>query len=151
MYETLLRPHEVTQVPALEPVTRIAERLKRAEVRREEKRLRQIANNALLTSNKRKRDAGEAEEEDMVDGDVSKRIKVEVDEVEDDIAISQEPESIPVPIQEEEERPVAEKMDSSRVLTEVRGHTSYLTFACLVPFASIAGQESTSTSEEDVS
>ena len=44
MYETLLRPHQVDAVPALTPIGAVGERLKQAEARREEKRLRQIAN-----------------------------------------------------------------------------------------------------------
>ena len=44
MYETLLRPHQVDAAPPLTPIGVVSEKLKQAEARREEKRLRQIAN-----------------------------------------------------------------------------------------------------------
>ena len=44
MYETLLRPHHVDAAPALTPIGAVGARLKQSEARREEKRLRQIAN-----------------------------------------------------------------------------------------------------------
>ena len=43
MYETLLRPHQVDAVPPLVSVAAVGAQLKKAEARREEKRLRQIA------------------------------------------------------------------------------------------------------------
>jgi tRNA (adenine57-N1/adenine58-N1)-methyltransferase len=47
MYETLQRPHDVSQIPALPSVREAAEKLKQSEQRREEKRLRQIAQNKV--------------------------------------------------------------------------------------------------------
>ena len=55
MYETLIRPHQVDAVPALPPIGHISEKLKKAEQKREEKRLRQIANPRAAAAGKRKR------------------------------------------------------------------------------------------------
>src|ERR1700761_3378959 len=43
MYETLVRSHDVSQVPVLQTVAEVSDRLKSAEAVREVKRLRQIA------------------------------------------------------------------------------------------------------------
>ena len=43
MYETLLRPIDVSHVPTLRPISFVTERLKQAERKREDKRLKQIA------------------------------------------------------------------------------------------------------------
>ncbi|KAJ8454303.1 hypothetical protein ONZ51_g13105 [Trametes cubensis] len=64
MYETLLRPHQVDTTPALEPIGAVAARLKQAEARREEKRLRQIAHARLgIERRAAKRKAGEEEDD----------------------------------------------------------------------------------------
>lgn len=180
MYETLLRPHEVAQVPQLQSIEKVSEKLKDAEKRREEKRLRQIANNkarlaATATtgaepvsptsgiSAKRKRDndndelpSDESTLPDLDPGDAppdTKRAKadeggegieaevdavtasVQVDmikaaDVEGKLAVDESRMAItafssPVP---------SSRISVSNALPEVRGHTSYLTFAVLVPF-----------------
>ena len=59
MYETLVRPIEVFQIPPLQPISIVSEKLKKSELKREDKRLRQIAANkaaAAAASAKRKRD-----------------------------------------------------------------------------------------------
>jgi len=128
MFETLIRPQEVSPVPAPRNISEITKSLKDAEAKREEKRLQQIANGKPVTS-KRKRDDGDDEEEDMVDEGVAsnKRVKTEGAVTTTDDA--------PAPVGEIEtplELP-EEKAVYSRVLPEVRGHTSYLTFASLLP------------------
>ncbi|KAI5994867.1 tRNA methyltransferase complex GCD14 subunit-domain-containing protein [Pisolithus marmoratus] len=57
MYETLLRPHEVQQLPTPLPLSSVIDKLKRLEKFREEKRLRQIAN----SKRKREGDSGTSE------------------------------------------------------------------------------------------
>ncbi|TFK33042.1 tRNA methyltransferase complex GCD14 subunit [Crucibulum laeve] len=142
MYETLLRPHEVSLVPTLQPIAEVSEKLKKAEAKREEKRLQQIAaNKTRSASMKRKREGGTEEDEDEAE---SKRVKTD-----DEDAGSKEESSSHLMTREsvemlvdEEATPMASrapslappgKMSVSKALPEVRGHTSYLTFACLVP------------------
>ncbi|CCM04913.1 uncharacterized protein FIBRA_07110 [Fibroporia radiculosa] len=150
MYETLSRPHQVDLAPALLPISEVGERLKRAEQRREEKRLRQIAN-ARAAAGKRKR-TGEGEDNDAdAAGIAGKRHKMGGD---GDLKGS-EPEqapatfdSDPAPAKSEElpsvsasppgavaSSPAADKIGLSKAFPEVRGHTSYLTFACLLPLS----------------
>ena len=64
MYETLLRPHQVDAAPRLTPIGAVADKLKASEARREEKRLRQIAN-ARAGAERR---AAKRKAEDMEDG-----------------------------------------------------------------------------------
>ena len=177
MYETLLRPHEVYNSPPLQDITSIGEKLKTAETRREELRLKQIAANrasasaagstlyssssssAGLTTNrgtaaqKRKREEEEVNgaEEEAVDkmvvvvdeqdlhpeegGEVEpKRVRLDDEE---DVVLD---DSVPTPIA----RPttnVSVRMGVSKASPEVRGHTSYLTFACLIPFKPAVKEE----------
>ncbi|KAH7925570.1 tRNA methyltransferase complex GCD14 subunit [Leucogyrophana mollusca] len=133
MYETLLRPHDVHQIPAALSLSEIIDRLKKSELKREEKRLRQIAN-----SSKRKRD-------DSVDGvdqeEGGKKVKREggaggkLEEEPEVLDTTVEPVKVvfeghmgttPAPGQ-------VSKVNVSKAIQEVRGHTSYLTFARLVP------------------
>ena len=57
MYETLLRPHDVHQLPPLPTVEEISDKLKKAEVKREEKRLKQVE------ASRRAREAAESDSE----------------------------------------------------------------------------------------
>jgi len=149
MYETLLRPQDVNQIPSLQHISEVSEKLKQAEQKREEKRLRQIAagrsKGGDVHGAKRKRD-GDAEQELTEADDMSiKRVKTvdedsgapqdndtrsllpqEIDFLKDPVGSSQLTPS-PVP---------AAKINVSKALSEVRGHTSYLTFACLLPMTS---------------
>jgi tRNA (adenine57-N1/adenine58-N1)-methyltransferase catalytic subunit len=150
MYETLLRPHEVNTLPALQSVSEVAERLKKAEQKREDKRLRQIASSKLKTGDKRKRE-GNGEE---TDGSVSaKKVKSDDDdlvELQDDVITPTIPEGsamaaetlapfdfTPIP---------SSKVNLSKAMPEVRGHTSYLTFACLLPESGTAVEDSIASS-----
>ena len=97
MYETFVRPIEVFQIPPLQPISIVSERLKRSELKREDKRLRQIAANKAATaaaSAKCKRDAVVADGgvDGSLDADTelphgagqtgrtSKRVKTKVDD-----------------------------------------------------------------------
>ena len=188
MYETLVRPIEVFQIPILQPISVVSEKLKRSELKREDKRLKQIAaNKAAAASAKRKRDAvgddvdGSLNSTKLADGtgqtgNTSKRVKTEEDDSfpmaeEDDDSVPQMKEeqdirmgveitviggpstsafslieaagpttttfSMPtsdvvtdIPTSTATTPPA--KINISKALPEVRGHTSYLTFACLI-------------------
>ncbi|KAK0202069.1 tRNA methyltransferase complex subunit Cpd1 [Desarmillaria ectypa] len=121
MYETLLRPHDVSQIPALPSIHDAAEKLKRAELRREEKRLKQIAQ-GQRTKRKREDDSADPDELEVKRAktdDVTEEISVRTDEIPQDLAAPNN------------------KFSVSKVMSEVRGHTSYLTFACLLPDISL--------------
>lgn len=178
MYETLLRPHEVYNYPPLQDITSIGEKLKTAEARREELRLKQIASNrssALAAAanstlystspsssgpttsrgtaaQKRKREEEEVNgaEEEAVDkmvvvvdeqdlqpqeegvGEVEPK-RVRLDDEEDVVLDDAVPTSIARPTPTSTN--VSVRMGVSKASPEVRGHTSYLTFACLIPFS----------------
>ncbi|KAJ3747589.1 tRNA methyltransferase complex subunit Cpd1 [Lentinula detonsa] len=180
MYETLLRPYDIQQTPALPTIADLSHKLKQSELRREEKRLKQIASghrggsedenngkklprvsasgagyessSSLSFGEKRKREGAEGENEEMLTGEPTggKRAKTE----EEDVVVvvddtqSSTPGDVPmtdVPLLLKVERSTGEeksempslvqpmKINLSKVMPEVRGHTSYLTFACLLP------------------
>ncbi|TDL22160.1 GCD14-domain-containing protein [Rickenella mellea] len=168
MYETLLRPHEVHQIPKLQAVGEISDKLKRAEIQREEKRLKQIASakkrSEALGKGKRKRDGLEDEtptkgDPTMDDAEASKRLRVESDGVDEPMIISEDvcddltmPEPATTNISSHTTEPAivlteaklreqseplhganSARVTMSKVMYEVRGHTSYLTFALLLP------------------
>jgi len=192
MYETLMRPHEASQVPPLKSVRQVGEELKDMAVRREERRLRQIASSAASRAKRKREEAGDEPDLDEAQEDSSlKRIKTgegegdktstakvgagirKGDDDHDGSASSNagtnlnfatDPEAATDPI-EYPDGPAGEgarpnrrvghdsvngsnsvsgddgsggHLNVSRVFPEVRGHTSYLTFACLVPFHSDA-------------
>ncbi|KAN0074607.1 tRNA methyltransferase complex GCD14 subunit domain containing protein [Tylopilus felleus] len=172
MYETLLRPHEVQQLPPPRPLSQVIDKLKRMERYREEKRQRQIAN-----AGKRKRDevdmvepiaTGTGEQQQTgstaltaaagsgTEGGAEKRARVGTAQA------SIAPGLSPAEINDESMREGSKreivmtpalsedavtsavagpsrvqgptKQNLSKVSPDVRGHTSYLTFARLVPF-----------------
>jgi tRNA (adenine57-N1/adenine58-N1)-methyltransferase len=196
MFETLLRPMDVTSTPSLPSINDVTARLKAAEVKREDKRLRQIAQNrereakeakeafakaqnegeVLGSSVKRKQDdddeakggdEGEVEKkrvktsngvgEMQVDGDrpavpVISTTQITLSQVLGPTststslpAASSTPAlpsatptpapTAPAPVPSTSSKPPAGKISVSKALPEVRGHTSYLTFATLVPYA----------------
>lgn len=158
MYETLLRPHQVDAVPALPSISQVSERLKKSEQKREEKRLRQIAKSRAMAAGKRKRPDGVDDGDgDRAEGSVGKRPKTDD---EDDVMHNEE-EQLPragdqhpgasAPIGSEEvalpatAAEMPKKTTISKTFAEVRGHTSYLTFACLLPaslHAQVPGSQS---------
>ena len=156
MYETLLRPHEVSHAPGLVQIGTVAEKLKQQERNREDKRQRQIAASRARRHTMEKR---EREREDdnnaggVVDRDPdchepdAKKAKTSapsdddrpapdvVMEIDEDLgdqppaaakgAGSAMPPPLPAPT------PAIQVL--SRHSKEVRGHTSFLTLACLLP------------------
>ena len=192
MYETLMRPHEVTQIPSLKSVRRVGEELKGMAVRREERRLRQIASSAASRAKRKREEAGdELDSGEVLEDSSLKRVKtgegeggetsttnvgaeirIDDDDYDDGVKtnastnlnVATDPEVATVPI-EYSDRLAGESvrpsrgvgsadtngsnsiggdsgsgghLNVSRIFPEVRGHTSYLTFACLVPFPSDA-------------
>ena len=190
MYETLMRPHEVNQIPSLKSVRQVGEELKDMAVRREERRLRQIASSAASRAKRKREEAGDESELDEVQEDASlKRVKTsggeegktstamvgaEIRKGDDDyegglstnpstnLNFATDPEAATDPIEysdgltgegarhnrragpahvvglNSDDSGSDRHLNVSKVFPEVRGHTSYLTFACLVPFPSDA-------------
>jgi len=186
MYETLMRPHEASQIPSLKSVRQVGEELKDMAVRREERRLRQIASSAASRAKRKREEAGDEVDLGEVQEDASlKRVKINEGkeegetssakvgaEIRDDyddgvntnastnLNFATDPEAATGPIEYSDglagggERPNqragsanlngpnligggngnGQHLNVSKVFPEVRGHTSYLTFACLVPF-----------------
>lgn len=169
MYETLLRPHEVQQLPPPRPLSQVIDKLKGMERYREEKRQRQIAN-----AGKRKRDAGEPtagirmgmgmgmgmeagmEMEEHIgtemEGTSEKRARVAAVQASiaparglaegyDENLIEESRRETVLPFEDAATSAVAgpsqvdvpSKLNLAKVSPDVRGHTSYLTFARLVP------------------
>jgi tRNA (adenine57-N1/adenine58-N1)-methyltransferase len=124
MFETLLRPHEVHQL-SLQPLTQAVEKLKKLEQKREDKRQHQIAR-----TSKRKRDDLPETDTDNVGG---KRLRTQ-ESTEEDVGIRDVPNAVVDPGQSANQ-PSPIKISVSKVAPDVRGHTSYLTFARLVPTA----------------
>ena len=177
MYETLIRTHDVSHVPALTPIGEISEKLTQAERKREEKRLKQIA------TNKRKREGEDLQEqerghdaEEVDEPSGSKRVKTDEEDTsitdvcappdteprlmdieprgdastsmdtEADTGIAAFPTastSTPPALMSGPSHTPAKKISVSKVFSEVRGHTSYLTFACLQPFTPAVAKSST--------
>ena len=183
MYETLMRPHEVSQIPSLKSVRQVGEELKDMAVRREERRLRQIASSAASRAKRKREEAGEDIDLGEVQEDASlKRVKTgegkpstanvgaEIrggdedcdDGVKPNVGANLNLATDPIEYSdglagggENPNRRVGSvdvnrsssvggdsgggrHLNVSKVFPEVRGHTSYLTFACLVPFHSDA-------------
>jgi tRNA (adenine57-N1/adenine58-N1)-methyltransferase len=189
MYETLMRPHEVSQIPSLKSVRQVGEELKDMAVRREERRLRQIASSAASRAKRKREEAGDEPDLGEVQEDASsKRVKTGEGESgktsttkvgagirkgDDDhdgantnagtnLNFATDPEAATDPIEYSDglagggARPnrwvgfanvegpnsisggSGRHLNVSNVFPEVRGHTSYLTFACLVPSPSDA-------------
>jgi len=187
-----MRPHEVTQMPSLKSVRQAGEELKDMAVRREERRLRQIASSAASRAKRKREEAGdelglgevqedaslkrvktgEGEGEETSTAKVGAEIRIDDDDYDDGVKanassnlnFATDPEVATDPI-EYSDRLGGERvrpnrrvgsagingsnsiggdsgsgghLNVSRVFPEVRGHTSYLTFACLVPFPSDA-------------
>ena len=177
MYETLLRPHEVTQAPPLPRIDAVADKLKRFERIREDKRLRQIAASRAHLAEKRKREDSLARA-DIADsaseleskrpktaaagddsGDVDVDVDTDMNMVENEDGNASGDPAATEEVEEEAVRMLAftstlEPPPASQVFSrhskEVRGHTSFLTFACLLPAqtpaASTMDSVSTSTS-----
>ncbi|KAG8711077.1 tRNA (adenine-N(1)-)-methyltransferase catalytic subunit trm61 [Ceratobasidium sp. 395] len=160
-HETLLRPHDVCNTP-MQTVGEVAARLRNVEVRKEERRRKQIE-----TSNRdKKRKRPEETSEDQLE-DVAKKAKKEGLSVGEPEAQNGNPPLAPVPEPDlsggvddaksstkdalKSKRtphhpnaiiPVnssAERYIVSKPFSEIRGHTSYLTFAILAPSSPRSG------------
>ncbi|KAI0352598.1 GCD14-domain-containing protein [Trametes cingulata] len=184
MYETLLRPHQVDSTPPLLPISAISTKLKQSEARREEKRLRQIANARLgMERRAAKRKAGEGEDEEGDGEKEGKRVRtdegktsgeggMEEEKVSPEEQAQDEAEALaemgatsktqgqdeqsgaqtgtgtetgtPAPGTSEKAQDAAtsepRKITLSKAFPEVRGHTSYLTFAVLLPSVTPSSQ-----------
>ncbi|KAJ7256832.1 tRNA methyltransferase complex GCD14 subunit-domain-containing protein [Mycena haematopus] len=145
MYETLVRPHDVTHVPALQSITEVAEKLKKAEGVREIKRLQQIAAGQRSHENphgekrKRSEEVGRQDElpvAETEDSGSGKRLKTD-DEIDDapdgDVSRSLDEPSSQAMRAGASIPALPPKISVSKAIPEVRGHTSYLTFATLLP------------------
>jgi tRNA (adenine57-N1/adenine58-N1)-methyltransferase catalytic subunit len=158
MYETLLRSHEVNQAPRLVQIGEVAEKLKQQERKREDKRHRQIAASRARRDAMEKRereDDGNDNATGVVNRDPdfqepeAKKAKASppsdedtpapdvVMEIDDEVLGNQ---PLPAPAMEDGAMlppPSPAPAPSIQVLSkhpkEVRGHTSFLTFACLLP------------------
>ncbi|CCO26329.1 tRNA (adenine-N1-)-methyltransferase [Rhizoctonia solani AG-1 IB] len=141
MYETLTKPHDICSAP-MQTIEDAASRLRDIETRKEQRRLKQIE--AAGRDKKRKRiDRSEGEQDD----DHSKRAKVEsrtqpAEELLPELELSGPPSDSLPPTQVKRDSRAnttsskaleGERYIVSKPFGEVRGHTSYLTFAMLVP------------------
>ncbi|KAF7987034.1 hypothetical protein HWV62_151 [Athelia sp. TMB] len=138
MYETLIRPHEVNQIPALQSIKEIGENLKQAEQKREEKRLRQIALSRSNGIAKRKRsESNDGDVPDSSPENAHKRVKGDDEDetMEPNVERLSSAGAVDAASSTEDDARdnTPKSINVSTVLPEVRGHTSYLTFACLVP------------------
>lgn len=128
MFETLLRPQEVHQLPPPPSIDEARERLKQLEHKRELKRHRQMTQaKEQAASTKRKREGEEELHELGADAESShsKRAKTESTEEEKAMTVGATTST--------EQAPTLDRINLSKTMQEVRGHTSYLTFACLLP------------------
>jgi tRNA (adenine57-N1/adenine58-N1)-methyltransferase len=145
MFECLIRPHEVSTQPKPLSISKIIRRLQDADVKREERRQRQITNAILRNSAKRKREdeTGGVDQDPRTVKEGSpeasetgpKRLKIDqatsIQETEMPGSTVQSLASAITPDQASSESPQTQIV--SRVIPEVRGHTSYLTFAIKLP------------------
>ena len=154
MYETLLRSHEVSQAPRLVQIGAVTEKLKQQERNREDKRQRQIAASRARRHAMEKRER-EDDGNDSADGVVNQDPDFHEPEAKKAKTSAPSDEDTPAPdvvmeIDEGNQPPPALAMADGpmpppspapapaiQVLSkhpkEVRGHTSFLTFACLLP------------------
>jgi hypothetical protein len=152
MYETLLRSHDVAQVPVLQSISEVEDKLKKGEEIREIKRLKQIAAGQRSRENphgeKRKRDEDMDDQEELPpvtkaeDSGSGKRLKTD-DEMDDgtvtraiqdgDVSRSLDESSTHIVHAATTNPAYPAKFSVSKATAEVRGHTSYLTFATLLP------------------
>ncbi|KAF9525482.1 tRNA methyltransferase complex subunit Cpd1 [Crepidotus variabilis] len=158
MYETLLRPIEVFQIPQLPDVSVISEKLKHSEAKREEKRIRQIAANKQGKGKRKRDETGEEGAWDAGNEHAFNSKRAKTDKEDQDFIVSMDVMENssstvnavgPSPSNETGNAtlvPPPSKINIAKALTEVRGHTSYLTFARLIPIA-VAPTESVALRE----
>lgn len=158
MYEVLIRPHEIVNPPTLETVSSISARLRTQEIRKEERRRFQMSNARARTKNQKEKEE-EGEEEMAVAGDAAEGVKrssedsvgqegsrVDVGKKRqriqgDETSTVQETATTTNPAEQGDKSTEASTKDwtimepfvNLKPVTDVRGHTSYLTFATLYP------------------
>ena len=134
MYESLIRPHDVYQLPRPITVSEIIARVKAKELSNEERRLRQIQ--ASRQQNRKRKRQG-TDEQDDEDEPPNKRRKDDAEEAAqegtDDLEAGRIAEPSINPRPETRIENMDPKVPMSKPMSEVRGHTSYLTFAVLLP------------------
>lgn len=160
MYETLLRSHEVSQAPRLVQIGAVAEKLKQQERNREDKRQRQIAASRARRHAMEKREreddstdnaGGLVNQESDFHEPEAKKTKTSAPSDEDtpalDVVMEIDEEVLgnqlpPAPAMADGSIPPPPPPSSapspaiqvfSKHPKEVRGHTSFLTFACHLP------------------
>lgn len=144
MHESLLRPHDVVAIPPLPTIGESSAKLKIQEIRQEEKRQSQIAqsrarNAAKETAGKRKRDEeditglNDATNGEDMEGIEAKRVKIEGESEETAEMTRPQARAAPNPPRRKNVPMGEDRLVVSRAFPEVKGHTSYLTFALLVP------------------
>jgi tRNA (adenine57-N1/adenine58-N1)-methyltransferase len=163
MFETLLRPHEVHQVPKLVSIDSIVEQVKLHEIKKEQRRRQQVeASERKRNGLKRKREQTEKGEGgpdlDLGTGDLKRRRDVDAPHpstaVDVDIIVTKDalgPPPMPPNRKEARSAVLATSTPMSKPMPEVRGHTSYLTFAILLPALSGADFEKGNSTGADVS
>ncbi len=128
MYESLIRPHDVYQLPRPITVSEVIARVKAKEISNEERRLRQIQASRQQTRKRKRQGTGEEPDED---GPPNKRRKDDAETAQQgtgDLEAGRTAE--PPQTRVENTDP---KTPMSKPMSDVRGHTSYLTFAVLLP------------------
>lgn len=134
MYESLVRPHDVYHLPRPITVSEIVARVKAKEISNEERRLRQVQ--ASKQQNRKRKRQGTGEEPDE-DEPLRKRQKDDAEEAApegtDDLEAGRAAGPSVTPCLEPPRENTDTKVPMSKPLSEVRGHTSYLTFAVLLP------------------
>ncbi|KAJ8516450.1 hypothetical protein ONZ45_g6225 [Pleurotus djamor] len=137
MYETLVRAHEVDQVPALRSIEDVATSLKKAEQKREDKRIRQIVVSRQNLAKRKRGDGGESDLTQVQTRDdgaepVAGGKRTKTDELEESLQESGSVEPSFADMPEGQSTGSTAKIAVSKAFAEVRGHTSYLTFASLL-------------------
>lgn len=151
MFETLLRPHDVHQIPKLISIDTVVEQVKLHDLKREQRRLEQVAASEKKRSN-RKRKREDMEEEDGPDpdlgtGDQKRKRESEPPPTSTATTATDHMREVttlePTPLQSSRKEArlaaLATATPMSKPLPEVRGHTSYLTFATLLPVMPLDG------------
>ncbi|KAH7097525.1 tRNA methyltransferase complex subunit Cpd1 [Auriculariales sp. MPI-PUGE-AT-0066] len=144
LYEVLLTPQEVTVVPEPLDINHAIARLKAAEVKKEDRRLKQVAKSAeKKRSNKPSTDLPSAAVADQSPAQVflipvagKKRLREESSPqpaVDAKRARVHDVETVASPKDIEETSLLQHDVPYMCPVHEVRGHTSYLTFACIRP------------------
>lgn len=126
MSETLLRPHSVETQISLPPISTATTKLRAVETQKEQRRQTQKLNSANKTNALKRKLASNGGEEDEQDEE-------EVQQAQADDARGKGKEQVPQAPRRKKGDPLPYGISVSKPNSEVRGHTSYLTFATLLP------------------